>query len=202
MDFRTLLGAVGLAGALAAVGLACTTDYQKGADDPNFGAPNALAGQKQPGTTSDYTGGAGGGDGGGSSSGGGAQPACVAAGGTLIADAGPCTVSFKTDVLGILGNSSPSCASSSSCHGGQNPSNQPKIDPGDPSGTYKEFLAFKLSTGGTPYINPCSTDETKAAIACNLEATACGSHMPIGGQVATDQIQKIKDWLKCGSPNN
>jgi hypothetical protein len=201
--FRSLAAsAVGLA-SLAAIAVACTTDYQKGLEDPNFGAPNALAGQKQPGSTSDYTTGTtgGDGDGGGSSSGGAVQPTCVQAGGTLLADAGPCAVSFKTDILGAFGTAAPTCASSATCHGGQNPSNQPRIDPGDPAGSYKEFSTFKMSTG-LPYINPCSTDETKAGIACNLAATACGSHMPIGGQIDPTVLQKFTDWLKCGSPNN
>lgn len=186
---------------LAAIATACTTDYQKGLDDPAFGAPNALAGQKQPGPSSDYTGGATPRDGGGSSSGGGAQPACVQAGGTLIADAGACPVSFKADLLGAFGASAPACASNARCHGGQNPVNQPRIDLGDAAATYKEFAAFKLSTG-VPYINPCSTDDTKSGIACNLAATACGAHMPSGGQIAADVVARFTTWLKCGSPNN
>src|SRR6184192_999077 len=46
-----LLASLGLVGALSIFG--CTTDYQKNLDDPSFGAPNALAGQKQPGSSTE-----------------------------------------------------------------------------------------------------------------------------------------------------
>jgi hypothetical protein len=182
---------------------ACTTDYQKGLDDPNYGAPNALAGQTQPGSSTDQISGAGnaaGGEGG-ASAGPGGDFACVKAGGQLLADAGPCTVSFATDVLGAFGKSSPAC-SLPSCHGGATPPNQPRIDPGDPSAMYTVFAAFKLSNG-KPYISPCSTDPAESTISCNLAATGgCGSHMPQGGQLDPTDLQKIDDWVKCGSPNN
>ena len=183
---------------------ACTTDYQKGADDVAYGAPNALAGQRQPGSSTDQTTGAGsssGGEGGTTSSSGGGDIACVKAGGKLLGDAGPCTVTFKTDVLGALGKSSPAC-SLPSCHGGNSPPNLPRIDPGDPGAMYTEFAAFKLSNG-KPYINPCSIDPAAATIECNLQATGgCGAHMPQGGQLDPADIAKIDTWLKCGSPNN
>jgi len=199
-------GAGVLLGGILAASAACTTDYQKGLDDPNYGAPNSLAGQKQPGSSQELTtttGSSGGsGEGGTGSSSGGADIACVKAGGTLLADAGACAVSFKTDVLGALGNASPAC-SLPSCHGGTTPPNPPRIDPGDPGAMYTEFVAFKLSNGA-PYINPCSTDPTTAGLECNLAATGgCGTHMPQGGQIDPAVISgKIDAWLKCGSPNN
>lgn len=197
---RAILSLGVAAASVASVAIACTTDYQKGLDDPRYGAPNALANQKQPGPSSDYTNGASSGPGGSSS--GAPQPVCVQQGKTLLVDAGACSVSFKTDILGAFGASSPTCASTSSCHGGQNPANQPRIDQGDPAGTYREFAAFKLSTG-VPYINPCSTNETESGIACNIaEAGGCGAHMPVGGQIAADVVAKFTTWLKCGSPNN
>jgi hypothetical protein len=193
-------GALFAAAATVAVlaAAACTTDYQKGLDDPNFGTPNALAGQKQPATSTELVQGNSGGEGGTSSGG---NVACVKAGGQLLADAGPCTVSFKTDILGALGAAQPACTSTT-CHGGQSPPNPPRIDTGDPAGMYTEFEGFKLSNGAA-YINPCSTDPTKAGLECNFTtANACGSHMPQGGQLAADAITKIDTWLKCGSPNN
>jgi hypothetical protein len=67
---------------------------------------------------------------------------------------------------------------------------------------YDEWAAFKISTG-TPYINPCSTDPTKASLECNLAATGtCGSKMPLGGNADPALVTKIDTWLKCGSPNN
>ncbi len=202
LGFRSVLGlTMALTAGTAAIA-ACTTDYQKGADDPNYGAPNALAGQQQPPSSQDLvSGNTGGGSEGGASSSGGGSVACVKAGGTLLGDAGPCTVSFKTDVLGAFGAASPQC-SLPSCHGGATPPNPPRIDPGDPTGMYTEFAGFKLSNGAA-YINPCSTDPTKAGIECNVAAqNGCGAHMPQGGQLAADAITKIDTWLKCGSPNN
>jgi hypothetical protein len=191
--------------ALASLGsvvalLACTTDYQTGLDDPAFGAPNALAGQKQPGSSTEQTTGKGSGEGGASSSGG-TQAACVAAGGTLLADAGACAVSFKTDVLGAFGKSTPQC-SLPSCHGGASPQYPPRIDPGDPASMYPELAAFKLSNG-KPYLNPCSTDPAASSLECNLAAAGgCGTHMPQGGQLAAEDLTKIDTWVKCGAPNN
>lgn len=196
LRLRSPLLLVWVGSALALV-VACTTDYQKGVDDPNYGVPNALAGQQQPGPTSDNA--SSGGDGGGSSSGG-TKPACVTGGGQLI-DGGPCTVSFAKDVLPALGAATPACTLPS-CHGGLNPPNPPRIEPSDAKGMYDVFVAFKISTG-VPYINPCSTEVAKAGLACNLyQNGACGTHMPQGGQMAQDQITKIETWLKCGSPNN
>lgn len=196
MRFGSLIAlSVTSIGAALAAG-ACTTDYQKGLEDPLFGAPNALAGQRQPGPSTEAPN-VGGGGGAGS-------PVCVAAGGTLLADAGACAVSFKTDVLGALAASAPAC-SLPTCHGGANPPNPPRIDTADGPGMWKEFAAFKLSDGKA-YINPCSQDDKQSGLACNLyaagQAGACGTHMPSGGQLTPDAITKIETWLKCGSPNN
>src|SRR5262245_518754 len=81
----TLVIVIGLAPVAAAV--ACTTDYQKGLEDPKFGLPNALAGQKQPGPSSETD----------DRPGTATLPECVKAGGAII-DAGACTVTFKADV--------------------------------------------------------------------------------------------------------
>ena len=70
---------------------------------------------------------------------------------------------------------------------------------------YQLFSSYKMNAGNLPYINPCSTDKTKSGIACNLYATGyCGVQMPLGGTPATPQadIDKIEQWLACGSPNN
>ena len=196
MRLGTLISILtGLASAALAAS-ACTSDYQKRMDDPKYGIPNALANERQPGPSSEETKGQGGD--GGSSSGG--TPACVAAGGTLI-DGGPCAVSFKTDVLGAIGAATPACTLAS-CHGGVTPPNPPRVDPGLPAEMYAEWSKFKMSDG-KPYINPCSTDDKAAGLACNVAATGgCGSHMPQGGQMAQDAITKLETWLKCGSPNN
>jgi hypothetical protein len=182
----------------ALVMVACTTDYQKGADDPNFGGPNALAGQKQPGATTEVlTTPAAGGEGGAAAS----TIVCVATGGTMI-DAGPCPVSFKNDVLPVFGRST--CIQTS-CHGGATPPSPPRIEPSDAPGMWQLFASYKMNAGNLPYINPCEKDKTKAGIACNLYAQGfCGVQMPLGGTPPTPQadIDKIEQWLACGSPNN
>jgi hypothetical protein len=192
----SLIASFAVAGAVLVVG-ACTTDYQQGKGDPNFGGPNALAGQRPPGATSDNL------ADGGSSSGSavGSKPKCVGAGGTQV-DAGTCAVSFSKDVLAAFGTAD--CANPN-CHGGATPRNEPRIEPSDPAAMWQEFQAFTISTG-KPYINPCSTDSAQSQMGCNLyaggTAGACGVHMPSTGQLPPDAITKIETWLKCGSPNN
>lgn len=171
--------------------LACMTDYQKGVDDPNFGAPNALAGQKQPGPSSETRS-----DG---DPGSGSTPECVKAGGTLV-DGGPCAVSFKSILEAFRGAN---CQTAGSCHGGSTPPNQPRIDPDDPDGMWAEFANFKLSNGKL-YINPCSTDSSESTIGCNVDvnASACGVLMPPGIGLSAEVVADIDTWLKCGAPNN
>jgi hypothetical protein len=199
MRFRpSLMAAICLGGIVVVA--ACTTDYQQGKGDPSFGGPNALAGQGPPGSTTDVTDDAGAGPGGGTV---GSTPKCVAAGGTL-ADAGTCAVSFKNDILSAFGLAN---CGTTDCHGGALPRNQPRIEPSDAPGMWQEFQAFTPTTGADrPYINPCSTDETKSALACNLIADGqpgeCGIHMPSGAQMPADAVAKALTWVKCGAPNN
>jgi hypothetical protein len=173
---------------------ACTTDYQKGLDDPNFGPPNALAGQTQPGPTSDLVSGDGGGTGTTS------QPLCVRNGGSLIADSGTCAVSFKSILAAFK---TASCQTEGSCHGGASPPNSPRINPDDPNGMWAEFSAFKLSNGKM-YVNPCSTDPTQSTIGCNVNGSApCGTRaMPTDLGLPANVIADIDTWLACGAPNN
>jgi hypothetical protein len=183
-------------GALGGAG-ACTTDYQQGKEDPNYGAPNALANQRPPGPTVDNES-----DGGAASSATpGSKPKCVAAGGTL-ADGGACAVSFARDVLSAFG---PAGCSDPNCHGGLTPRNEPRIEPSDAPAMWQEFQAFTISNGKA-YVNPCSTDAKLSMMGCNLYASAtagaCGVHMPTTGQLPADAIKKIESWLACGAPNN
>lgn len=195
---RVALASAVVAAFVAAVTVACTTDYQKGLDDPNFGGPNALAGQKQPGATTEVLTTPSGSEGGAP---GGSTIVCVATGGTLI-DGGPCPVSFKNDVLPALGRST---CTQTACHGGPTPPSPPRIEPSDAPAMWQLFASFKMNAGGLPYINPCEKDKAKSGIACNLYATGfCGVQMPLGGSPPTPQadIDKIEQWLACGSPNN
>ena len=139
--------------------IACTTDYQNGTDDPNFGAPNGLEGKKQPGPSSDTTDV--------STGGGAAAAACVKAGGGLI-EAGTCPVSFANGILKAFETGG---CTATACHGGATPPNQPRIDPKDGPGTWGVFAGFKL-TNGKLYINPCSTDKAQSGIAANINPSA------------------------------
>jgi hypothetical protein len=194
-----ILASVVAASASALFASACMTDYQKGLDDPRYGQPNALAGGSQPGPSSDIK--VTGGEGGASSSSGGSNILCVGNGGTLL-DGGACAVSFANDVLPAFGQST---CTQTSCHGGATPPSPPRIEPSEPQAMWTLFAGFKMNTGSLPYINPCSTDKTQSGIACNLYATGtCGVKMPLGGtpQMPQADIDKIDQWLECGSPNN
>lgn len=196
MRFRLSFPACLFVTVAVAAAAACTTDYQQGKGDPNFGGPNALAGQRPPGATSDNLT-----DGGAAPAVPGSKPRCVTSGGMEV-EAGTCAVSFSKDVLGAFGTAD--CANPN-CHGGATPRNEPRIEPSDGPAMWQEFQAFTISTG-KPYINPCSTDDKQSTMGCNLyksgDPGACGVHMPSTGQLAPDVIKKIEDWLKCGSPNN
>lgn len=193
-----LVGAVFCAGLAAFASLgACTTDYQKGVDDPNYGSPNALAGKGQPGTSENIAAEAGAGNGGASG------PLCVSSGGTLV-DGGTCAVSFANEILPAFATAN--CALVG-CHGGGTPANQPPIDTANAKATWDAFASFQISSSGASgtltYINPCSTDDKQSGMACNMYATGyCGVHMPSGSQLDQAVITKIETWLKCGSPNN
>jgi hypothetical protein len=131
----------------------------------------------------------------------GSKPKCVTAGGMQV-DSGTCTVSFAKDVLAEFGKAG--CADAN-CHGGATPRNEPRIEPSDGPAMWLEFQAFTISDGKS-YIDPCTIDDKKMAMGCNLyaagQAGACGVHMPSTGQLAPDVVTKIETWLKCGAPNN
>lgn len=196
------LGILALLTSIAAP-FGCTTDYQKGVDDPRYGAPEALAGVDPPPRTSDQgaVGSSSGNDG--TSVDGGApipedQPVCVTRGGKVL-DNGPCAVSFAKDVLDAFGQAN---CGDNACHGGLRPVNPPRIDPGDPAAMYVVFTTYKMQNS-SPYVNPCSTDVTASGMYCNLDpAQPCGTRMPQGGTFADALLAKIETWVKCGAPNN
>ena len=87
-------------------------------------------------------------------------------------------------------------------HGGDPPANKPRIDPDQPDVTWLALATFKLSNN-TLYINPCSTDPTQSALACNVNATTpCGTLMPPGTGLPANVVADIDTWLKCGAPKN
>ncbi len=197
MSFRPLLAVLVVGCAAVAVVAACTTDYQKGLEDPNYGGPNALVGEKQPPTSSELAKGSSGGGEGGASSGG-ATIFCVKQGGTLV-DGGTCAVSWSKDLAPAFGAIGGKSCSDPTCHG---TAYQPNFDLANASGAYSILANFPLSNG-TVYLNPCSTDPTKSSIECNLAATnPCGTKMPQDHQLPPDVLTKIDTWVKCASPNN
>ena len=188
LAFAFMLGMSGL-------GLyACTTDYQKGLEDPAYGAPNALAGQApptpfDPKAVSD--------EGGATQTG---KPTC----GDPVDGGSPCAVTF-TEILTEFGASGTLACAATSCHGGATPVAEPKIALEDPAGTYIAFEKFQISEGGKRFVNPCSLDPNESAILCNIKkgGGGCGTLMPLGGgQAEQPLLTKIETWIKCGSPNN
>jgi hypothetical protein len=183
---------------VSVIGAACTTEYQRGAEDPNFGDPNALANQSAPGKTSDNKQADGGGGGGGT-------PVCVQAGKNLAYKPGdPCTVSLKNDIIPVIFK----VCSTPSCHGGTTPPSKPRIDPAAANEMWDLWQKHTVKPGPTdppkPYIDPCSKNPADSTIACNVNAAnKCGTLMPVGATgLPTADITKIEDWLKCGAPNN
>lgn len=176
--------------AVAAV-VACTTDYQKGLDDPAYGGPNALSNQQPPGSTSDQPTGT-------SSGGATSDPACVSkSAGKVVAQTTPCAVTFD-QVLAIF--KAKTCTSAAGCHGTGNP---PPLISDDAKATYNALANFTPSTGKI-YVNPCSQDPTMSAISSNLDPNAAagdrGTVMPPGVGLAGGDLTTIKTWVACGAP--
>lgn len=187
---RTSLALLVVGGVAA---IACTTDYQKGVDDPSFGAPEALKDRKPPGRSSDL--GGGGGDGGGG--GGDDQPACVVAGGAIV-DGGACAVTFA-DVLATFDQAG---CGNAGCHNAGSIYDPQPIDTSNPDATYALLTKFKLSNG-TPYVNPCSVDPAESSIYCNLDTLAtCGTRMPSASTFRADLLSIVETWVKCGAPKD
>jgi hypothetical protein len=74
------------------------------------------------------------------------------------------------------------------------------MDPTSPALTYKSLVGFTMSTG-EPYVAIGSTDPKASGITCNLRGS-CGTRMPIGGKLSSNQLAVIDSWLACGAPFN
>jgi hypothetical protein len=181
---RRLAWACGLVG--FAVVAACTTDYQKGLDDPTYAGPNALADQVPPGASRDQAG---------SSSSGGTTTSGPKCGPPAAPPAG-CTITFKNEVVTALKPAS--CGTGVSCHaaGGV----PPVINFDDPDATWTSLTNYSAQ-GGKYYVNPCSLDPTQSKIVANLDPANPdrGTVMPpsVGLAAAVDTVKK---WVACGSP--
>jgi hypothetical protein len=155
---------------------ACMSDYQKGVDDPQYGGAVGLLRPDAGGSTGTAP-----------------PPTCA-----TPVDAGPtCAVTFKQILESFR---TAQCNTTAACHGGPA---EPRIDPDNPAATYATFAGFVVKNANKPYINPCSTDPTQSAMACNLDPKApCGVLMPQGGVFDDAKLKDIQTWLQCGSPNN
>ena len=184
---RTSLALLVVGGVAA---IACTTDYQKGVDDPSFGAPEALKDRKPPGRSSDL--GGGGGDGGGG--GGDDQPACVVAGGAIV-DGGACAVTFADVWRRSIGLA----RKRRMCNAGSIYDPQP-IDTSNPDGPTRCSLSAEQRQ---PLREPRSVDPAESSIYCNLDTLAtCGTRMPSASTFRADLLSIVETWVKCGAPKD
>ena len=180
MRARLLAFGVVIAASAGAVFVACDLEV-----DTKYGPHAGLqkSNLPQPGPAD----GGGGGDGGAS---------C----GTPV-DAGPCSVSYTTDIWGNM-QGAWHC-SDAKCHGGT--TYQPQLDSAD--NAYANMMSYMI--GGKPYINPCSTDTDASAFVCNISNPFCGTaQMPFpdgtlnSGPMSGSDLQKVVTWVQCGAPKN
>jgi hypothetical protein len=209
MVMRSLLGVlVGLSVGLGAA-IACSNYVPP--DVPTYGPPGALQG-KAPlfegdggggGTVTEDAGGGGGGEGGGV-----AEFYCQTQGGILIADAGPCTVSFQQTIYkNMQAGGSWNCAAVVGCHGNTSTPLAPSLT-GTTAQSFYDTLANYSLAYGTPittvaYVNPCSTNPAESGFACNTASTGtCSIEMPSGVPLSATDQQTIATWVACGAPFN
>jgi hypothetical protein len=119
-------------------------------------------------------------------------------------DAGPCAVSWSTQIFPSMGATGKWRCAQSSCHGGFQ---APKMS-SDASATYASLVAYTMvpPAPAIPYVLPGETDPTKSGIECNLSGGTCGNQMPLTQNGATllsaQDVTTIDTWVKCGAPNN
>ena len=118
-------------------------------------------------------------------------------------DGGACAVSWKTDIWPKMSSSGVWSCANNKCHG---------ATANDPSSLDGQDHAYAIltkwtTTGGKPYINPCTTDPDASSYLCNMNGS-CGTRMPypdntIGSGPATPgDLATLTTWIACGSPNN
>jgi hypothetical protein len=128
-------------------------------------------------------------------------------GGSLDSGSGECPVSWSKDIFPKMGAAGPWQCAANACHGGGE-STGPDFS-GDVTSTYQRLRDYKdpyTTPPGLPYILPCSTDEAKSAIVCNLSGMSCGGQMPLttmGAKHLTEaQVKMIRTWVGCGAIDN
>ncbi len=111
---------------------------------------------------------------------------------------GTSTVSFKNDIMPLLGDGKGGC-STTNCHGG---GTAPKITK-DPNETYQSMISYKVQ--GVLYVNPCAKDKAQGKLACNMRGDqGCGTKMPFAPGVApaAADLDNIDKWQADGAPLN
>lgn len=118
-----------------------------------------------------------------------------------------CAVSFADNVIPIL--TAEGCAKAG-CHApdGATP---PKLDLASPTAARTAILEYEMKSGA-PYVVPCDTEGS--AMLCNLAlpdgeehpyrpgGAACGTPMPIGDTLTSEDLSTIAAWIACGAPDN
>ena len=154
-------------------------------DGPHYGPPDGLTGKQIPQPTfADAS----------------ARPTDA---GPII-DAGPCAVSWSTDIFPNMMSTGAWRCAQSSCHGGFQ---APKMSD-DPAVTYAALTGYTMvpPAPSIPYVLPGNTDPTASGIECNLSGSTCGQQMPLtqngASHLTSDEIAKLDTWVKCGAPEN
>lgn len=152
-------------------------------DGPHYGPPDGLTGKQLPQPTF-----------------GSSTPDAS----TPHIDAGPCSVSWSTQIFpNMMSTGAWKCASSS-CHGGFQ---APKMSD-DPNVTYDALVAYTMvpPAPALPYVLPGETDPSKSGIECNLSGGSCSQQMPLTQNGAThlssSDLATLDTWVKCGAPDN
>ena len=114
--------------------------------------------------------------------------------GTPPTPGAPCTVSFKKDVFKVLDDNK---CSNIGCHGGLIV--RPRIDLANSAATYQALTTHQI--GGKAYVAAGNADPKASGMFCNLRGD-CGTAMPPGDELNSDDLKVIDGWLACGAPLN
>lgn len=151
---------------------------------------------------------------GGASGASGASGAGGGSGGSDTGGSGPCVVqeacavSFKTDIFPVLDTRS-KCSDDNLCHGPSVKESGLELKAMDVASYHKGLLEYSLADPAGKYIVPCNPKKSK--FLCNMKLSEgtnpdppCGTLMPqkAANGVTEAELEKIKDWIECGAPNN
>lgn len=131
---------------------------------------------------------------------------------------GACDVSFKTDIYdALLSEVGKAKCADAGCHGDMAAPGAKDffLPAGSASDAHAALLAYQFDSPAGPYISCGSPDDSR--FLCNMFLGAgnpnpypkCGTTMPqltnpnVSQEVLTlADLELIKEWIKCGAPNN